>query len=152
MKNEKGFTLVEVLASLVIISIVLMSFMAIFGNTNRLAITNSEKLVVINLADSYLERFKIDPKGTINLKRLSNIPEYSFPPTLTACPVEGKTNNMCTTISLNNLDPVNSKKYVVTIHISQDASEKNLSIYNIVVTVKADASKLSSSVEGYVSK
>lgn len=129
MKNEKGFTLVEVLASLVIISIVLMSFMAIFTNTNRLAVSNSEKLVVINLADAYLERIKMSPGEFI-----------------TPSPIN-KTS-MSKAIPNHNM---NGKEYEVSLKVSPPKDGRNLKLLDIVVTVSLENSNLSSSVEGYIS-
>ncbi|GKW46804.1 prepilin-type N-terminal cleavage/methylation domain-containing protein [Planococcus sp. NCCP-2050] len=131
MKNEKGFTLVEVLASLVIISIVLVSFMVIFGNTNRLAVTNSEKLVVINLADAYLERVKVNPNEFIN----------NYPPAPPTSISNGKT-----------LPPykINDKFYRITIDVSQNSSEVSLSLLNVKVSVQSTKTNMKSTVEGYV--
>lgn len=59
MNNEKGFTLIEVLASLVIVTIILLAFSQIFISNNQYANKNTEKLVVVNLADAYLERIRV---------------------------------------------------------------------------------------------
>ncbi|AQU79050.1 hypothetical protein AJGP001_07150 [Planococcus faecalis] len=131
MNNDRGFTLVEVLASLVILSIVLTSFTVVFANTNRLAVSNNEKLVVINLADAYLERVKANPSEFIT----------PFPPTIQNAS-KGKVQSSF---------EMNSKKYKVTIKISQTTDEFNkLSLLNVVVTVNSETSKHKSSVEGYV--
>lgn len=135
MKNEEGFTLVEVLASLVIISIVLMSFMALFGNTNRLAVTNSEKLVVINLADAYLERVKVTPNKFITFEDLKN---------------------NCSNVEKgwkekeSFIYPINMKDYEVKVKATQDSNECKLALINVVVEVTAVNSRISSKVEGYV--
>lgn len=126
-KNEKGLTLVEVLAALVILSIVLMSFTALFANTNRMAVSNNEKLVVINLADAYLERAKITPSDYIDV----------YPPTKL---IESKQKPPF-------FMTMNNKTYEVLVKIKKDAS---LPLLNIVVTVKAVDSNISSSVEGVV--
>lgn len=141
MKNERGFTLVEVLAALVILSIVLMSFTAVFANTNKIAINNSEKLVVINLADAYLERIKINPTEFLG----------NTPPVMVNCP-SPETTKKCTTITVNPAPPpINGKSYSVTIQLKQDTNEKSLLLLNTVVTVRSPDTKVSSSVEGYVS-
>lgn len=59
MKTEKGFTLIEVLASVIIITIILLSFSQIFISNNKYANANTEKLVVMNLADAQLERLRV---------------------------------------------------------------------------------------------
>lgn len=142
MKNEKGLTLVEVLAAVVLISIVLMGFMALFGTTNKLAVTNSEKLVVINLADAHLERLKADP--IIYFKNTG----YVFPPTtLKNGPDSTRTDTINGKIYTVNIDftQTNTKQ-----HPSPFLSEKDLSLYNVIITVKSPNSNLSSTVEGYL--
>lgn len=139
MKSEKGFTLIEVLVSLVLISIVLTSFMAIFANTDRLAVSNSEKLVVINLADAYLERIKIQPTEFIG----------TLPPSMSNC-TPAVANTTCKTVTVNS-SPVNGKSYVVKITLKQNLTEKKLSLLDTVIKVSSPDSKVSSSVEGYVS-
>ena len=56
VKNESGLTLIEVVASIVIITIILLSFSQLFIQSNKTAHYNNEKLVLINLADGQLER------------------------------------------------------------------------------------------------
>lgn len=135
MEDERGFTLVEVLASLVIISIVLMSFMAIFANTNALAVSNSEKLVVINLADAYLERVKVTPSEFVS---------YS----------EQVDDCSSTEKSWEEKEPfiytLNKKDYEIVVNASQDLYECKLSLINVLVEVTAVKSSLSSKVEGYI--
>lgn len=161
MKDEKGFTLIEVLASLVIISIVLMSFMSIFSNTNALAVSNSEKLVVINLADAYLERVKVDPKGTLNFtdETKSLMEELSMVDCAMIEPVASVKRKCKEKILV--LDKINGKDYNVLLSFSQTMdidntdttvnTEKDISLLNVVVTVTAVQSNISSSVEGYIS-
>lgn len=57
-QNEKGFTLVEVIASLVIITIVLLSIAQLVIQSNKTTSINNEKLVVIDLAEAVLERLE----------------------------------------------------------------------------------------------
>lgn len=125
MKNEKGFTLVEVLASLVLISLILMGFMALFTSTNRLAVTNSEKLVVINLADSYLERAQINPEEFFSPYPLTETSRGIAVP----------------------LYEVNGSEYEVRLDVSDSGG---LDLLNVIVTVSPVDSNMSSSVEGYV--
>ena len=57
-KNQQGVTLLEVVASIAVLTIILLSFSQVFIQNNKTANRNTEKLVVINLADAYLERLK----------------------------------------------------------------------------------------------
>lgn len=72
MEHEKGFTLIEVLASLVIISFILLLFSSVFIQNNKVSIQNTEKLVVVHLADAYLERLRIERE------RLENVTSSDF--------------------------------------------------------------------------
>lgn len=133
MKNEKGLTLVEVLAAVVLISIVLMGFMALFGTTNKLASTNSEKLVLINLADAHLERLKADP--VVYFRDSGS----TFPTAPVSSP-----------ITITRTDTINGKSYSVKAVLKPSGQTNAQSLLDAVVTVKASTSNLSSSVEGFV--
>lgn len=143
-ENEKGFSLIEVIASIVIISIVLLSFFQLFIQTNKTAVSNNEKLVVINLADATLERIKVTPiKIDTNI---TNMSDY----------FNGSTSD-------SNLYPksiiLNNKKYLISYVASQNSStlknakytEKDLNLIKVVVTVTAENRKTKGSSEGYVS-
>lgn len=120
MNNEQGFTLVEVVASLAIITIILLSFSSIFITNNKQAITNNEKLVIINLADAQLERIRAIAE---KIDATTEIPE---------------------SIVMNN------KTYLITVDYEQTVEEQKMGIQNVLVTVSTDDNKLSTSVEGYV--
>ena len=129
MENDKGFSLIEVIASIVILSIVLLSFFQIFIQTNKTAVSNNEKLVVINLADAELERLKLDPSLAKDALVKQSHPKQT---------VEKKVE-------------LNDKDYIVSIRASQDADEQKIKLINVLVQVVAEKSKTKSSVEGYVS-
>lgn len=59
--NEKGFTLVEILASLTILGIVFISFMTIFSQMNLFNARTESKLETINLAKRELSFWKDNP-------------------------------------------------------------------------------------------
>ncbi|MER2008556.1 MAG: prepilin-type N-terminal cleavage/methylation domain-containing protein [Psychrobacillus sp.] len=130
MVNQKGLTLVEVLVSLAIISIVLLSFFQLLINSNTNAATNNEKLVMIYLADAELERLKIDPSNLF----IDNVEDSTFE-------IRKKVEKV---IKLNNKD------YKVSVETSQDADEKKMKLLNVVIQVRLDSSKSSSTVEGYI--
>ena len=54
LKNEKGFTLIEVLASIVILSLVLISIMSIFPQMGMVNNQNEQKTQAINTAKEVL--------------------------------------------------------------------------------------------------
>ena len=51
IKNEKGLTLVEILAALVILGIVLVSFMSFFTQSAKFTAHNSEKLTAVQVGE-----------------------------------------------------------------------------------------------------
>lgn len=141
--TQNGFTLVETLASIVLLVIILLSFTQLFVQTNKAAKINNEKLVVINLADGILEGLKAKPMKEI--KAASDVQDYFKIATNPAAPPD--------TITFNE------KVYTVSYVASQGAtpfvngynSEKDLKIIKVVVTVTAPDGKTKSSTEGYVS-
>lgn len=140
--GNEGFTLVETLASMVLLVIILLCFMQIFIQTNNEAKQNNEKLVVINLADGVLEGLKVKPMKEI--KTATDVQDY-FTSTNPAAPTD----------SLS----FNGKTYKVTYSASQSTtkykngfySEKDLKLMKVVVTVISPNGKTKSSSEGYVS-
>lgn len=147
MKNEKGFSLIEVLAGFVIISFILLSFMQVFVNTSRLANNNSEKLVVVNLAHAYLERLKINPYEFIEKPSMTLTPKYKS--------VNGGKQiysaSTCSSFECDIFETIiNDQHYEVQIVASQSPNENKIGLVNIEVTIKSVTSSLSSSVEGYI--
>lgn len=138
LKEEKAFTLVEVVASIVIITIVLLSFAQIFIQTNKTAHLNNEKLVVVNLADAVLERERAEPRQE---KLVTDLTEYFN--------------------SEEQKKPIvlNGKRYTISYAVTQQAiqkpknsnfTEKELNLIKLVVTVTAPNGKTKGSSEGYV--
>lgn len=121
-KNEKGFTLIEVIASLAIISLILILFSQFFIQNYQTANQNTEKLVAINLADGFLERLKVERPNPATI-------EHSFDQQL----------------------QLNDKTYLFSVSQSQNAREMNMKIINVVVTVQIENSETKGVVEGYVS-
>lgn len=140
--TQNGFTLVETLASIVLLVIILLSFTQLFVQTNKAANINNEKLVVINLADGILEGLKAKPMKEI--KNTSDVQDYFQIATNPAAPPNTLT--------------FNEKAYTVSYAAYQEEdknywhnTEKDLKIIKVVVTVTAPDGKTKSSTEGYVS-
>ncbi|WP_062355417.1 type IV pilus modification PilV family protein [Bacillus kwashiorkori] len=130
LTNKSGFTLIEVLASLVILSIIILTFLNLFVFTNKTAVTNNDKLVAIHLAKATLERVKIDPFSYIDKPNATLV------------------NNVVT-----ETHTINDNHYEVTIHFTQTNDEKNYGLINVLVDVNKLNSNMgtTSQVEGYVS-
>ena len=138
MKQEKGLSLLEVVCSVVIIGIILISFSKLIINSNKVAAYNNEKLVTINLADAALAKVQ-GIKFTKN-PAISNINDYFV-----------VSNGVQQTIDLNG------KTYNVTYDVNQSnsgyaggGSEKELNLVKVVVTVEGPNGTKKSSSEGYV--
>lgn len=141
-KNEKGFTLVELLASIIILSIIIIGIFQMFVFTSKTATSNQTKLVTTHLAKATIERIKVDAESFFPLD-IVNVNEE-------------KEINSANCSSLSNVDcdlyeiKVNDLTYQVEIYVSQNEEEVDLNLINVVVTVTEDEKNLSSKVEGYV--
>lgn len=146
-KNEKGISLIEVVASVVIITIVLISFAQLFIQSNKTAAYNNEKLVTINLADAALAKLKSETftKNSAN----SNVNDYF---------VDNKEPNATKKKPPLSIE-MNGKSYSVSYNATQSTkkvtnsnnSEKDLNLIKVVVTVTGPNGKIKGSSEGYVS-
>lgn len=127
LKQQRGFSLIEVVAAIVIIGVVLTSFSQLFIQSNKVSVSNNDKLVLINLADAELERIKNEP-----------FPFFNKPSTSSINTTKSKT------ISLNK------QEYSITIKAFQSPDEFKMKIFNVLVTVSSNNGKSKSQVEGYV--
>lgn len=150
VKNEQAFSLVEILASVVLISIVLIGVLNLFIFTNKTAVTNNDKLVAINLAKATIERMKIKPDDFFPLPNEEPAPEYVGRDAENPIHYDG---THCLSEECENLyaREINDVTYNVKVSISQDSIEQNLRLINAVVRVEHSDKKISSTVEGYIS-
>lgn len=155
MHESHGFTLVEVLTSVVIISIIFISIFHLFTFTTKTANSNKSKLVTTHLAKATIERIKTDHESFFPQEEISEIPKTYD-------------RKMCETIETLNCSQyefiVNDTTYEVEITFSQDEqkevetddaflviNEKELNLINVLVYVyQVDNEKINSEVEGYV--
>jgi prepilin-type N-terminal cleavage/methylation domain-containing protein len=149
IRSEQGFSLIEVVASIVIVSILLISFAQLFIQTNKTAAYNNEKLVTINLADAALA--KLQAETFAKNPNITNVNHYFIDNSITepalknpplAILLNGKIYSITYTASQNN------KKEFIT---NSTYSEKELDLIKVVVTVTAPEGKIKGSSEGYVS-
>ena len=61
MNNEKGFSLVEVSAAIVILTIVITSIYPLFSQSKDMTVRNEERLVAYHAAEAILQRAKTTP-------------------------------------------------------------------------------------------
>lgn len=131
LKNNQGFTLVESVASIVLITIALISFYYLYINSHKTATSNYDQLVAINLAEAELERIKLTPFEAEYLPSIDeHSPTYSY--------ILNKEKELYT-----GGDP-----YHLEVVATQTSEEKNNKLINVVVTVSYNKKK--STVEGYI--
>lgn len=123
MRNERGFTLVEVLISIIILGVILSSFFQFFIFSQKTTISNQDKLVAINIAQKVLEQIKeeVGKNENIDLQAYDG-EEYQ--------------------------ENANNKRYSIKINITPENSENGL--YMISVLVSGDNNRIESSVKGLV--
>lgn len=143
-ESEKGFTLVELLVSVVIISIIFFGVFQLFTFSAKTATSNETKLVTTHLAKATIERIKVDY-------------ESFFPPEEIKCSENEKfiySKQNCAQTGSINCDRyefiVNDILYDVEVKVSQNNDEQNLNLLNVVVTVEQPDKNINSKVEGYV--
>lgn len=136
-QKEIGFTLVEVLTSIVIISIIFLGIIQLLNFTNKTAVSNNTKLVTTHLAKATIERVKMTP-------------DHFFPTDNVTTNTFDKTN--CIPENCENVYSfkLNGSEYDVRVKISQDNEEKRLNLINVLVTVEHFEKQINSTVEGYV--
>lgn len=123
--TNKGITLVEIVVSVSILSIILITFGSIFVNMNKTSISNNEKLVAVHLAKGTLDRLKVDP-GYYN-EKLANGEAI--------------------------IEEINEKRYRINIqYLPQTAENIKAGLKPVLIEVKLDRKDypVSASVEGYV--
>lgn len=131
-KHEEGFTLVEILASVVIISIILIGVFNFIIFSNKTAATNNEKLVAIHLAKSTMERIKVAMEEH---NRQKKAPEYFPYFDLTNIPVNSEEEfhvGKCASLTERQRQAceelyapkINDVVYNVKVTVSQHSTEK----------------------------
>jgi prepilin-type N-terminal cleavage/methylation domain-containing protein len=138
LKSNKGFTLVEVIASVVIMGIILLSLFYFFVNSNKASVQNNEKLAMINIANASLERLKI---ASTSDKMDEEFSGYTITITRTMCP--GQPN-----IDLAKLPQAN---YIDRTKTSCTQEYIDTGLLDVAVTVQSKTTNAQTTVEGFVS-
>lgn len=61
VRKEKGFSLVEVLAAVVIIGIVLLSIVPLFTQAKKMTVRNEDRLIAYHAAEAIIQQAKVHP-------------------------------------------------------------------------------------------
>lgn len=156
-KQEKGFTLIEVSAALLIISFILLGILSLMQSTKKLSAENVDQLVMTSFATGSLKRFLDHPELYIptdaiidsSCNKVKKINCYfdtlKFPSSLDV-------NHPSISKDLYHLQ-ANDQNYFLKITLTQDVSEKNKELINVVLFVSKDQNfnKGRVKVEGYLS-
>lgn len=151
--NQKAFTLIEVLASVLILTLIIFGSMALLNFTNTMAKSNNEKIVAVNLAKATLERINV--KATDFIDPEIDLEDTRYDSPLIFTQASCKNNLTCE----NLYQPqINDKIYEVEVYVSQDKkaredekySEKELGLLNIKIIVNLAESDVSGQAEGYI--
>ncbi|WP_137791988.1 prepilin-type N-terminal cleavage/methylation domain-containing protein [Bacillus sp. E(2018)] len=138
MLSEKGFSLIEVLISLTILSVSVIGISQFFHHANKISAGNNTKLVATNLARMTLERVQID-HDPYEIKLISGMSEKSF------------SKSTCTKTSCQDLYEmaINDKSYKIAVKVKQSAPEKEIGLYTATVSIDYGETK-PTTVEGYL--
>lgn len=138
--NEKGFTLVEILVSLTLLTTIVLTASYFFTQSNTISSYNNQKLVAVNLARSTLERIQLEPTSYIT-NGIAGSP-YSYQ----SCLTSGESSCQNYRVFINN------HEYTIDVALSQDNNEKDLKLVDIQVDVSLTSSdkSIKSTVEGYI--
>jgi prepilin-type N-terminal cleavage/methylation domain-containing protein len=139
MLSEKGFSLIEVLVSLSILSVSVIAISNFFLQSGEISAGNNRKLVATNLARMTLDRVQQNyasygikvPTGedTFSLSLCHDLPS-------------DECENLYSTI-------INNTKYEITLSI-KESTEKEVDMNLLPVTVTISYLDKQTSVEGYV--
>lgn len=138
MKNNHGFTLVEILASIFIIFLVGMFFFQFFITAQKTTVDNENKLVAVNLAKSVMEEIKAT-KGYKETK-IEQLNYYY------GCQEQSPTAD-CSEIT----EEINGRVYtIVFIAREHDENHCELGLYPVEVKIYLHDNKPITTLEGLV--
>ena len=140
-KNDKGFSLVEVLVSMVVVSLLLICLVSAFRATRQLNSVASKRDQAINIASSLMEKLKGTEYETIadnesnvynlladnvfepfNFDTASIVKESALNPTYTISGIEGNLSNYKVTLELfpDNYSDENNVKFPAFESLNED--------------------------------
>jgi prepilin-type N-terminal cleavage/methylation domain-containing protein len=148
MRNNRGFTLVEVLASIIILGILATVFFQMFIFSQKTTTSNQEKLVAVNVAQGMLERIKHDVKLDEPYRMYPEITSTGTY-TISNCGVYSGTDK--TDCEKRYKTMVNDINYTIEIQIKvADEAESGMGLYWAIVRVLNNEGKPQSTAKGFV--
>ncbi|WP_270179465.1 type IV pilus modification PilV family protein [Alkalihalobacillus sp. CinArs1] len=138
-KNDNGFTLIEVLVSLTLLTSVVLVASSFFNQSNTISSYNNQKLVAVNLARATLERIQLSPDTYIT-DGLAGGP-YNYKKCI------NRSKPSCENYQVK----INNHEYAINVSVSQDKNEQEIDLVDVRVDVTlAKKPTIETSVEGYV--
>ncbi len=148
MKNNNGFTLVEILVSITLLMIVGITFFQFFVFSQKNTSENKEKLVAVNLAQSVLEQIKNskDAYPEVNEADVHGSASY---------PVKYDVETVCTSNEATCIEryekTVNGLTYQIVIEVGEELDEsKGLMLHPVEVKIYCPQGDEASSVKGLI--
>lgn len=138
MENERGFTLVEILVSIVILSVIVPIFFQFFVVSQKVTTNNEDKLVAITVAEDVLDRIKHNLYPELVGKGRG---------IYTGDDCTGTNKDEC--LKRYNIER-NHNHYVIQIEIVEDGPENVVGLKLVEVKVFDDNGYFKSSVKGFV--
>jgi prepilin-type N-terminal cleavage/methylation domain-containing protein len=139
MNNNHGFTLVEVLATIVILGIIILSFFQFFIFSQKTTTNNQDKLVAINVAQKVLEQIKEEAGEPDSTAQKSQYWLVTHPADYIYVKTYGGESHQ---------ETVNGKTYSVAIVVTQEKPDSNL--YMVTVSINGVDDRSESTVKGLV--
>lgn len=145
MRTNEGFTLIEILASIVILGILLTGFFQFFIFSQKTTTSNQDKLVALNIAQKVFEQVKNNAYPEVTVIDTTVPVEY---------PVTHDFVNVCSSGDADKLSGCkeiitsNNKTYDVKIVVSE--KKEDLLLLFVKVQVFDASGYMKSNVKGYV--
>lgn len=144
MKKNDGFTLIEVLVSIVILGMLLTSFFQSFVFSQKTTMTNKEKLVAVNIAQNVLEQIKDGTYPEITDK--TQIAGVTYPKTYNAALTCTQSDVAQKTACLKKYDKTEEQKnYSIQVEVGPVRENK---LHTVIVNVNSKNGKTISFVKG----
>lgn len=155
--NERGFTLVETMAGLLIISIILLGFFSFFGQTLLFSSKAEDSYSSTNLVDKLVHEVKenkaihdyLENNNPISCEDALLLPrdkELIAPHGFEM----GQLDLLWDAESVNYYYPLNNKKYVAEVKICQTPDEKVLSLFRVYASLEKSTGGSSSDMFHYL--
>ncbi|MGM0874442.1 MAG: type IV pilus modification PilV family protein [Bacillota bacterium] len=137
--NSKGFTLIEVLASIVILGIILITFLSFFSQSMMFSVKVEDKLSAANIAERILYEVKRTYTTSPNL--IAELKDGTQ--ACTASPLATVSGNKFDSLVVEDVTGryyynVNDENYYTNITICQSVDEKELDVYRVHVEIYDD--------------